>query len=95
MCFEGACGDVDAGAICTPQVIWATDYDQSCTSNSDCVPVYQGSLCSECRCPNETINSAELAKYEAASNTPGQPPASCFCPAFPPPLCQQGVCTAQ
>jgi hypothetical protein len=93
MCFEGSCGDVDAGSSCTPDSISANEWDQSCSTDSDCASVYQGDLCSACQCHNATINVNSLNAYLGASNTPGKPVTVCDCPDSPPPVCIQGMCT--
>jgi hypothetical protein len=49
----------------TSTEISAAGYDQGCTSEVDCTPVYQGDTCALCGCPNTAINSAQVARYEA------------------------------
>jgi hypothetical protein len=58
----------------------ASDYDQSCTQDSDCVGIAEGDLCTEgCTdCINAAINVRDQAKYQSAvSGYAG----SCSCPA--------------
>jgi hypothetical protein len=55
-----------AGASCG-DVILASDYDQSCAADSDCVAVIVGELC-DCLCAMAAINKAELTKYEEAAS---------------------------
>ena len=45
--------------------ISAASYDQGCTSEVDCVPVFQGDTCAICACPNTAINTSQVARYEA------------------------------
>src|SRR6478752_6318231 len=63
--------------------IAASEFQQSCTVASDCVPVYEGTLsCCGGSCPNAAVNQVGYSAYESAreSRTPTcnpQPP----CPA--------------
>jgi hypothetical protein len=67
VCIEGqagesqSCGDPDA------QVIQASNYDQSCTTDSDCVAVGEGSFCypGAGRCPSAAIRKSALSQYQA------------------------------
>jgi len=45
-------------------IIHASDYDQSCTGASDCVPVREGSVCG-CGCPSAAINKNDQEQYAA------------------------------
>ena len=92
-CVAGVtCDQLDGGAPCTGGTIQASSYDQSCVADGDCAPVYQGDLCSSCFCPNAAIAQSALAKYQADFAASGHGPDTCFCPDFPPPVCQGGVC---
>jgi hypothetical protein len=44
--------------------IQASDYDQSCATSADCVPIAVGDLC-ECSCAASAINRKDEARYEA------------------------------
>ncbi len=90
-----ACG----GRSCSP----ASDYDQSCTQDSDCVGIAEGDLCTEgCTdCVNAAINVRDQAKYESAvsgyaggCNCPGVPigcnAGTCGITTFPAPIREAG-----
>jgi hypothetical protein len=93
-CTDGPCPLFDAGAPCSGGTILASDFDQSCASAADCAAVYQGSLCTECFCPNAAVNGkGGLSAYEAAiAGKTGN--GLCECPESPPPVCNAGVCVA-
>jgi hypothetical protein len=81
-CVHGACPVFPAdGGGCPQGAIAAASHDQSCTSDSDCVAVYEGSYCNVCRCPNATVSQAAAAAYEAALADAGVSTSTCFgCP---------------
>ena len=93
----------DAGS-CAPGVdggILASSYDQSCTTDRDCVAIGQGDSCGLCafRCPNAAISASALDKYVAEiASTPagvsGQRPDECGgdCTDDPGPCCVAGEC---
>lgn len=86
VCIEVPCGDCG-------KTILAADYDQSCASDADCAPVYEGNLCSACRCPNATVNQQALPAYDAALATvKPQEGEVCSCPFFGAPVCSAGKC---
>jgi hypothetical protein len=87
-CYDGSCDD--AGAPCSLPPISANQFDQSCTSDADCVGIYQGDICSDCKCPNAAINVKSVMQYDAA--LADAPPSVCFCPSAPPPTCVNGTC---
>jgi len=79
--------------LCT---IYATDYDQTCAQDADCVAIVEGfALCTGmCWCPNATIRASEegrylsnLAQIEAQASAFG-----CSCPPVSPPICRLGLC---
>jgi hypothetical protein len=77
---------VDANA---PGLVRASDYDQSCTVDTDCVPVSEGNLCDPAasECPNAAISKSADAQYQAAAD---KALASCHAQAscaFPPGAC--------
>ncbi|MEW5855131.1 MAG: hypothetical protein AB2A00_40520 [Myxococcota bacterium] len=41
----------------------ATDYDRSCSADSDCVVIEEGDPCG-CTCPNAAINGKDKARYD-------------------------------
>lgn len=90
--------DVDSAA-CT---FLASNYDQSCTTDTDCTEVSSGDYCSTSVCLNcggSPISVAGAALFNAdISNTPrgsgAIPPPNCSCPSsIPiPPCCVAGTC---
>ena len=46
-----------------PSPITASSYNASCTQNSDCAAIFEGDVCSNCRCPNASINTQDVPKY--------------------------------
>ena len=68
-CVDSICqlepydGCIDASA----QHIQASDYDQTCNVDNDCVGVAEGDFCSPGagNCPNATINKGAMAQYQA------------------------------
>jgi hypothetical protein len=70
----------------------ATNYDQSCKADSDCVAVFSGSFCGAhtCACENAAINVSSESRYSADFNNEGAP--RCPCPAAPAVACNQGTC---
>jgi hypothetical protein len=80
------------GNVCG--TVTASDYDQSCVTDSDCEPVYQGSLCDPgCGCANAVINACAVDQYlsdlESRSDGSGS---QCTCPDVGV-ACVKGVCT--
>jgi hypothetical protein len=70
-------------------VVRASDYDQSCTSDFDCVGVFSGDTCGDCSCPNATINKSAAPAY--FPHAPFFDP-RCSCPITGTPTCVGGVC---
>ena len=63
-------GQAAAMVTCTnpdAQIIKASNYDQSCAADSDCVAVAVGNFCNADteRCPSAAINAAALSQYQA------------------------------
>jgi hypothetical protein len=95
-------GDGGADASCA---ISAGNYDQSCSSDSDCVSVAGsfavlfGDYCQQmCTCPQDSINVNAVGRYVAdVSKTPlgsGQiAPEACGCTANTGACCRSGKCT--
>jgi hypothetical protein len=71
--------------------LWYRDYDVSCQSDADCVPVYLGYSCG-CTCSNATINQVSLPAYNADALEAGTLGTLCDCPHLPPPRCVSGIC---
>ena len=85
----------DAGSEGGSCSIRASDYDQSCQSDSDCVEVVEGDFCgqSPCLCPNAAIRvSAESAYNAELSKLLPTSPVLCNCPIDFGPHCNGGVC---
>jgi hypothetical protein len=82
------------------QMIQASNYDQSCSTVSDCLAVDEGNACfSDCflACRNAAINVKDAARYDAdvAKTLAGRlAGGTCFCPAESGPCCIGGVCRA-
>lgn len=71
-------------------------FNVSCEVASDCMPVFIGSFCMDCRCPFSAINVADAMKYDAEQQikSVGAPPGGCFCPAIPA-ACVNGQCATK
>jgi len=80
-------------------MISTSNYDQSCTTDHDCVNIPAGNFCVPgCICNGGTINSGAVNLYNVAlAQTPLAAGAfgsiSCQCADVPPPCCRQGICT--
>ena len=84
----GSVGTSDGG-VCV-NIDLAT-YDQSCTTEADCVLVAAGLLCSgDCGCPGSTINSSGIARYAAETSSVSL--LNCPCVASGVVHCLQSVC---
>jgi len=74
--------------------IQASDYDQSCSTASDCVVVAEGDSCNGLfcvDCGNAAINVSAQAQYEANLNSIGGQTGICPCPADRTATCDAGV----
>jgi hypothetical protein len=62
-----AVGDSSKGCGAASPIIRASDYDQSCTKDTDCVEISQGPTCNPCyfSCSNAAINVRSMAQYNA------------------------------
>jgi hypothetical protein len=80
----------------TVKLIQASDYDQSCTVDTDCLLISVGNACVPCAfsCPSgAAINVSAQSKYRSdIANTPAVCPANC--PNEPDPCCVGGKCQA-
>ncbi len=98
-CVNGAC-QLDNCPVPTPSCtadIQAANYDQSCSVDSDCVAVGEGSACSPCAlaCPNAAINVAGHAQYllDVAMTPAGASGCTVSCAvAELGPCCRNGAC---
>jgi hypothetical protein len=93
-CTDNVCAaDLpDACADGSERPIRASNYDQSCATDTDCVAITEGNACSLIGpCPTGAINKGSYARYQA--DTAGLP---CFsissCPVHAGPCCRAGSC---
>jgi hypothetical protein len=97
----GAETSVLVGSDAAACFIEATNYDQSCSVDSDCVPgIQSGDYCQsiDYSCGQETINKNSLAQYMAdVAKTPvgsgAIPELEASCGFMGPPCCTAGHCT--
>jgi hypothetical protein len=82
--------------------IEASDYNQSCSVDSDCVgtagrfPVQFGNYCQEeCICGGDAINKTSVAQYvhDVSMTALAKKLVACFCPFEPGPCCTDNRCT--
>jgi hypothetical protein len=98
-CLEFQEGGIP-GATPTCSPVLASDYDQSCTVDTDCVAVGEISSCpaSGCDgCTTEAVNKSVMAQYTAAfaqafASGPSGP--GCNCPCESGAVCRGGKCQA-
>jgi hypothetical protein len=96
VCFGAAGLLASCGNTCG--TIQASNYDQSCSSASDCVGVAEGDSCKGIfcvDCVNAAVNVSAEPQYEAdlKNKTAGGLGLVCPCPADPPVTCKAGVCS--
>jgi hypothetical protein len=96
-CSKGTTACTDANV----ELIQASNYDQSCTVDSDCVAIAAGNACFPCVVLCQTggaINHSAVSSYESdISKTIGAGETSgvqCGCPAGFAPCCRAGMCHA-
>jgi hypothetical protein len=72
--FDGDCTDASA------QIIQASNYDQSCATDTDCIGVAEGNFCypGATNCPTATISKSANAQYQA--DVAKTRAASCYAP---------------
>jgi len=87
-----SCSSTSSGPGCGS--IQASDYDQSCSTASDCVGIAQGDSCTGlfCNCTNAAINVSAQAEYEANLNSTVGKVLACPCPIGATAICDAGVC---
>ncbi len=76
--------------------IQASDYDQSCSTASNCVAVAEGDSCEGLfcvDCANAAINVSAQAEYEPNLKSIGGATGICPCPSGPTVTCDAGVCS--
>ena len=106
-CHSGKCAldasvtPPDARAICSDAgafEIRASDYDQKCAADSDCVAIAQGDACLPCvrACTNAAINKSASPQYQAdiARVPAGDDGVVCNCPPESTMCCVAGQCHA-
>jgi hypothetical protein len=93
------CSHPSSNVPCTDaniQNISASNYDQTCRVDSDCVAVGEGNACYPCvlECRTATINLDSLGQYQSdvAKTIGGHEQAKCNCPNEVVPRCQNGKC---
>jgi hypothetical protein len=77
--------------------ILASDFDQSCASDTDCVAVQEGNLCGGgCTCSNAAVRTTAVAAFQSAAATIPKAEAGTLhvaCPCAPEtPYCFAGKC---
>jgi hypothetical protein len=91
---------VNPESTCTDAGVQASDYDQTCALDSDCVAVGEGLVCQTCAfvCPTAAINKADMSHYtsdlEHAKRTQQAGSGTCHCPALHVACCLGGTCHA-
>jgi hypothetical protein len=95
------CGEPGEGTAC-PAIecvracgtIMASDYDQSCATDADCVPEPEGDFCvAQCtNCAGAVISVKAQAQYEADLASKISTPVDCPCPLGPRAVCNHGKC---
>jgi len=81
------------GATCVD--IDVSTYDRSCQTDSDCINVSAGMICSgyNCLCGGAAISASEQDRYSAAlGSVEAGPGPYCGCPYFGGPRCIQAQC---
>lgn len=68
-------------------------YDNTCDSDSDCVLIYLGEVCSVCRCETAAIRMDELEKYQIDTRAGCTPPdTTCDCEQATQVACEANRC---
>jgi hypothetical protein len=89
----GVTDDAVATASC---MVAVTDFDQTCSTDGDCVAVASGNVCSTPQCPNSAINASALKAFNQAlraAQEPGLNDQSFSCTPNRP-CCRGGRCAA-
>jgi hypothetical protein len=76
--------------------IQASDYDQSCSKDSDCIGITVGDFCDAIciDCTNAAVNVSAKAQYAADLTSKNAGAALvCPCPSGPPVTCKAGMCS--
>jgi hypothetical protein len=95
-CIFGQAAESTSCADPNAEVLQASNYDQACTTDTDCVGVAEGNFCQpNAGCPNAAINQAALPRYMAdVGKTYGGGSCTAFssCGFYYGPCCHQGMC---
>lgn len=91
-------GGGGGGSGTTTKSVSASEVSQACVESTDCVAVYEGSVCDACKCPNAAIAKDSLAEYgskfqNASSSCPTTDVECAADCAQATPVCSQGTCT--
>jgi hypothetical protein len=76
----------------------ARDFKTSCSSDSECVLIFQGNICAACQCGNAAINRSDYPKYQelvqkhATCRDVSKCAADCIDVAGGPAKCRDGRC---
>ncbi|MGA7123971.1 MAG: hypothetical protein WBY94_27970 [Polyangiaceae bacterium] len=96
VCIVGQAGESQSCDDPDAQVIQASNYDQSCTTDSDCVAVAEGSFCypGAGRCPSAAIRTSALTQYQADVSKTFAAACVVFgdCAISVGPCCRAGIC---
>jgi hypothetical protein len=97
LCLYGDAALTQTCSDAATQDITASNYDQSCRTDSDCVAIAEGNFCdpgANNGCTNAAINKSALAQYRA--DLAKTQAAVCYglsgCPLEVAPCCRSGVC---
>lgn len=82
-----------ASAGCDTEIA-ATDYDTSCSADTDCVNVTVGDIC-KCSCEAGAINKKDQTSYDEDRLTIACGAVCSSCPPYADPVCRANICSAQ
>ena len=49
----------------------ANEFSQECVESTDCIAIYEGSICNQCGCPNAAIAKSALSEYSSKRASAG------------------------
>jgi len=82
-------------AACADTTVKASDYNQKCATDNECVDVFFGDACDACHCSNDAINVSDLPRYQKdlddATTCREGPVCAADC-IVRRPVCQAGTC---
>jgi hypothetical protein len=76
--------------------IRASEFSQACVEDTDCVAVYEGSICNQCGCPNAAIAKSAATDYLTKRQNAGCPETDVACAndcVSSRAVCTSGTCT--